>query len=138
MTLQTLESREFLHSHVGRSCRRSECRPWSMHHTAYKSHLFEKDAEIRKQKRLIHQLTSKSRRNAILILQMQVESFFHQLELQTLTKSVRELMDMKSRENQFLEVYSCEIRELEGKSEDRKQELNYELSEEDWAEIVGS
>jgi len=103
--------------------------------------LLEKHSEITRQKKQIDELTARDRKNAVLFLRMQAEDFFTRLELDSLRRAVEELKEQKRAEEHGLEEFSAELKRLE-ENADRQEKpappLDYELSQEDWSEIVGS
>ncbi len=106
----------------------------------YKFLLNERDAEIRKHRKKIAEFTRRDAKNAALILQVQAESFFHHLELQSLRNAVRELAQTKAADEETFRAFATEVEGLERQVRQIQapEELDYEISETDWLAIIGS
>lgn len=137
MTATALARQEFFHSRRRRSISREgrlrlEC------DRTIEALLSEKDAEIKEQKKKIADFTKRDAKNAALVLQMQTENFFTQLELEGLRNAVRDLVETKKREEGALGAFAAEVERLKRDVEQSaiSEALEYELSSEDWSEII--
>jgi hypothetical protein len=135
---QALISNEFFTQHKHRHLSRRRWRASSQPEVDYYKRLvLQKDLEIKKHRRRISEVTKKETVNVANILQLQAENFFRKMEMQSLRNSVAELLAARDNASQALRLFECELHELGRGAEDSEPAvLEYELSEQDWHDII--
>ena len=102
-----------------------------------RSFAFQRELTVKKQHLRIAEVTEKESANVANLLQLQVENFFRKIEIQSLRDSVTELLEARDTASQTLRLFQCELETLErGVSVGEAAQLDYEMSERDWQDIV--